>query len=1475
MSSRNYVDPVVEDRLWSELEQRSAELSASIASATAARAELAGAYADAYPWMEPGVVQSLVLAGVPPDDPAARQVGELAGEAAWEDGGFDESAADVPDGWLQSAWDALSGGVGTAVKGVTRGVFTALSAPFEELQALISSIGEAAFDDDPGFWGDMVSNYTEAAAPSNLRLAVGSLVSGRPVNLGSGFLPQQETRRQLEQRLTLDGFHVTPGRLVSRLVTEPGTRPYAAISGLVDFALNVAVPIDLGVGKLAKVGKLGQMSEVAGLVPATRRTLLSEVTRDQFLSSSVGRQLTRALTDMTDVRQVWDVTNRVDLGLARRLADTRTEGETLEVLRDALGTTLREAPVAGLGGRAAGAVADVLTRSRGSYGRVFGPGAVVKRSLSNVRLIHEVPGRVMNARDLDASAKTLHDFIRNAELGDEAASRYLYRLSDIQEGDSVALYNLTFDLMEEVTEKLVNQSGALRKRFTRSEASGLTRMVRNYYEDVRSYFIDELGRNADVLGGYTLIGDKVEDMRTVPHLMSELINDVVPLPDPRAIRRATSFIGRVWDIPGVKGSEAMADWLMSDIWKPMTLLRGAYTVRVVGEEQVRLAGVGLDSLVSHPVGWVEIAIGGSDSKLARMLDLIPGVDPKLTKDVTGRLFDELAEHQAALTRGSAGWRGLPGELVTGRFPRVRKGDPEFFQGAAVELTQLSTDPLARRVAGGLSEADLASIGRSLDDADPHDLSLIKEWWWRGGGASLREEFGKARGKASLVDDASAVAEGERLLGMGVVSNRWLGARDAADYHVDTVLRRVNLKTGQHPDLLELVGTQKLGDINIRGFDAGPKLAKKLAEYEDVLPAYVKAPEAIVVTHRGTVATQHMDRVVERLFHSLMSVPTNRLSRSPAFRQLYWKRVDELVGFATRETQDAILVAAKEAGLSRGALRKMAKKVSSGEGNRLVDIGEVDAIAKAFALDSTRELLYDLTKSNQFFDVMRLVFPFGEAWKEILTTWARIVKGNPAILRRFQQFVEGARDPEFGEFTSWALQTGSLPGEGFFHPDPQTGQEVFNYPGSAFLSRQVLDTDLAQVAFTGQVAGLNLLSASVLPGFGPMVQIPASVVLPKKSGAWEIVRDIVLPFGDPDMSQGVVESQLPGWFRKVFKGLAANPESDRIFANSVMDVARALVRSGEYSTRTPEEIDRLLLEAEKRARVLWVIRGVGQFGAPTSPAFTWSTEDLVGNVVPIKVLADEYRRLRDVKYQGDENAAFAEWMRRFGTENVLALQPKSRQIIQRPVTKEGATWLEQHPDLAHDYPLVAGLLAPEPPVGEFDYDTYLAQFEDRTREALTPAEMVAMSNNFLGRLAFEEAKRVVEGRNDPQAQLWITMVRDDIAREYPGFDSYVGLTPRPKTEQLIEELRAAVADPRFADLETVKATRLYLDAADTAEFLAQQIPGVKHYRSAKKARGLRDALRVTASEISARYPEFVRVWINVFSRELADDEVQMQ
>jgi hypothetical protein len=495
---------------------------------------------------------------------------------------------------------------------------------------------------------------------------------------------------------------------------------------------------------------------------------------------------------------------------------------------------------------------------------------------------------------------------------------------------------------------------------------------------------------------------------------------------------------------------------------------------------------------------------------------------------------------------------------------------------------------------------------------------------------------------------------------------------------------------------------------------------------------------------------------------------------------------------------------------------------------LNSIEDADQMAKAFALEETKRLLYDSSKRHNFFDITRNIFPFGEAWFEILSTWARIMTENPGVLRRAQQAIEGARK------------------SGFFYQDPNTGEEVFNYPGQGLLSRFMFDAPedgqpYASPTFTGRVEGLNLALGAIAPGVGPLLQFPASFITPlSRDPDWKWARDLILPFGptaDEPTIEGAVQSVLPAYIKKAFAwalGPEAGGETARLLNNTTMNVYAAMLQNGEVE-QTPQGMIRAMAVAEKRAKHLFLIRAIVQFAGPTGPATRFDVElnreaDPEGTIWSYRVLADVWREMRDAN-AGDDAATFDQFVAEFGLDPTAIVTAQTRQVFPRSVTAEGLAFKAENEQLFTEYPSTAYFAAPDPPDGEFDYGAYLDQLDEGSRVALTPEEWLMQRNRLAGEIAYQQARRSITDadgkvRTDEPSRAWLRMVKDQLIANYPGFGFDVpGIEAGVATEAIRLELERWPESEFLMATQAGRGLRLYLQARQTALTVAAERHGV--------------------------------------------------
>jgi len=478
------------------------------------------------------------------------------------------------------------------------------------------------------------------------------------------------------------------------------------------------------------------------------------------------------------------------------------------------------------------------------------------------------------------------------------------------------------------------------------------------------------------------------------------------------------------------------------------------------------------------------------------------------------------------------------------------------------------------------------------------------------------------------------------------------------------------------------------------------------------------------------------------------------------------------------------------------------------------------------------------------DITRIIFPFAEAWREILTNWSRLGVENPAVLRRGQQVVEGAR------------------GAGFFKKDDATGEEVFVYPGTGFIMKKLTGVD---APLQGGVAALNLFGNNpFIPGFGPAVQVSVGKLVPDKP-QWDMVRDIVTPFGDTDRSDGFVESFLPPWIQK-WRTAMDDPESDRQFANTVMDVSRYLVSTGEYSTGTAEEQERLSAAAVQKARLMYFFRGAAQWIAPSAPSPKFLAHDKNGDLVTAFKLTEEFRKLQqpvDKGGVGYENAVGA-FLDTYGEDSLLYMQSKSRGGF--TPTDRLHEWVRDNPKLASRYKDVYGYFAPVD--GDYNMTEQERQLATGEREALTPNEALALGNARVGAAKYRAARERVPARPSSSQKAWLRDVKEALIDEYPGFEPERFVAG--ENEKKIRELYNAIEEPVIAKSDAGKALVKYLSARDKALESARS-KGYEGFGRPKALRSTRSWLRDIAEALSEDHPEFLPLYERVLEREMVDDE----
>lgn len=1415
-----------------------------------------------YPTMQPGVSLALAQAGVKPGDAMAETAAANSAQAAQQ--------KVKNKGWFHDLFNST-----------IRGGMTALSSSIQELQGTARTFGGNI--EKYGVAGGLAAPFTQEGRGASGVMAqtdVGQIVnaaqSGQPVDTGSGFFVNRDSGvgqaqgQATRDAWTIDGHGATLGRAVAGAIAEPDTGAYNILSGALDFANTFADPANVAGGEIsklryanklfqpvsgAKVSVLSKDAKLsAGLLDADRPAVSSDIARN-WLDSRVGRAVTENLVDITsptDVRNA--MKKKVDMETAVELADARTPEAVRQIIEGAaVDGRLREKP---------------YTNGITTWKPTMQAGYELRRRLEDVRLFSSLPNSAegflladgtQSADQLDRTLKNANYSVEDTRKWTDQVARASSRedrrtiiinaladidsklsgkaTADLKPGDAVRLNSQNdYGNLEGINKDLGTVQVAYRNHSTgevtkvshslsdiitqdadiRGQAfKGLTRLYKDSTDGFQSYNLDDVGKEKGIEG--LTINDEGHSIAQ-PVMWSQLNTETLPGLSRKQIidiRRETSSpaLRRILTDPKYQGL-ADATKFVGDKWRDATLLRGAYTLRVVGEEQLRLAANQLDSLFSfHPLSAIAWAIGDKTptfKAFGQEFDVRNVLKGRGTTDAWGNEWSQQAEEEGALNK----WQKSHMQAHAGKqwamntnfdgFTPVSRGNEAFTAGWSRELSQQHADPLVRRLAGGWKEDDGVRLtGNDVEDA--------KEWFWNGKGQEYRLDHAARGGQwANLAED-----------------------RALSDHYVQSINDSVLAhKTGNDPELRDLIA-----------YGVIPKDGKRVAASRDEVKAFLEQKSAqnigpeVVRAHATDITPEkvgHYSNAVNHLFDTLITKPSNFLSRSTAFRQYYWERMAELTPELSKEQQALVLENAAKANIDPRRMSMLTEATKRGSGDLGLD--SADLLAKSHSLDATKKLLYDLGDRSQFFDQAKIVAPFGEAWKEAMQTWIGAFSRNPTQMYRLKQTVDGAK------------------GSGFFYTD-ENGNEVFNYPLSGQMSQFFTGT---YTPLKGQVSGLNLAGSGV-PGLGPVIQIGAAELIkshPNKVP--DFIAQQLLPTGNPDYNNGIIEAFFPGWSKRAITAMTGQTTDNRQWGTTVGQIARYKLSTGQYDISSEPGMAHLEADSKKAANHLYWLRALAQFVAPTAPSPEWMAKDKDGHMWTAAKLMQDFREMQSNKDIGYEHAEEA-FLQQYGENALLYMQPLSQGGFSP--TTDLHQWVKQNPQAASAYKDVYGYFAG--PGGQYSNTEYERQVAMGERTKLTSRQVLELGNQRVAALQYARARDLVGPTPNAQSQEFLRNIQQTLIDKYPGYNP--GATTRKSTDYLISQIESAVnADSSIRDSQTGQAAVKYLQLRNV---IAQAVPGFKTSNGGASARA---ALRSYGDGLAAASPEFSRMWVDLLQRELKTD-----
>ena len=989
-----------------------------------------------------------------------------------------------------------------------------------------------------------------------------------------------------------------------------------------------------------------------------------------------------------------------------------------------------------------------------------------------------------------------------------------------------------------------------------------------------------------------------------PQLASEFGKHEYFIPDVRQLRRLTgSNINWIYAKQGKLGDPnidrlreagqlrlpfAVVSDLQEKVWRQVITATVGNFVRNTVDSQVMIAisHRPVSSIVRHPfeylsllrkdIGWSDIYGRGLDEASLANAESAAQDAYKFatTQALNAHYKDPVTNFRKARRLGTFTVRDRTIDSV---------GD--VARGHADEIGKLNADWVARSYANGLSTSDLIDLVRKGDPDATKWYDAMSQYYKDG-----RQTYNRATGQwdrvtVDLADDTNLesvfLETQERLsrmtgnnpellkvVGEGKLSAQLIDAGKIIGGEPQ-VGSRVIYKVGKRGKAEgEVIGLNTAtGEVEIRpfAFREGEAtndfdfLLRSDAIYKDpTMPKRVGGEVIDPKTSQYGQMQKSMDRMVDLFHGTLYNQPIAKLERSPIFKQLYHEWIDKLAVSLDSKSVDDIIsdisTNAAAAGLKpeRYMNEKIWNKLLDIQSGKIKNYGtitrkELNGFASGQALDEMNKMFYNAVERRNFTDSMRIISPFAQQWAEFAgrlgrTAFTPVAGGamylpDINVLRKGQLAVHGATtaDPDNN-------------GRGFVYKDPTSGQWSFTFPLSGQLTKLLTGVESPiNAPIKGVAMGLDYR-----PGLGPFATMAVSSIMPD-SPSFDLYRTLFLPYGE---KTGLTESLAPSWFRKVYDGMTSN-EGSAVFMNTYVETMQALASTGDYDTSNPDERDRLMNDAKRKAGYLSMLRGLSQFTGPAAGSL-----DQAVKAGEIDVYASQLAKTFQEMKNQDYDSSVGNFIEVFGEDAFVYLANKTKSVAGGlEASEEFGVFERNNRGLFRQYKEIAGYFGP---VGsEFDFSVYQRQLSEGSRVKLSPEEVLASAESTIAMSFYRTMRDRFPSTLNEQQRQYVGAYRTALQKKYKGY-AQMQFDPN-KLPRQIEQLREAASLSDLDGNQAAEGIRYYMKIRDAAleEANNRGYPSL----ASKDASDLRDYLASYASSIKNKYPEFARVYNRLLSQEV--------
>lgn len=869
---------------------------------------------------------------------------------------------------------------------------------------LVTNLGARAYSGlggpgGPGPWQDSDPSKYYQAPTTDLSSGwfastdLGALLTGK--DAGDGFFIGEDAQKYQQEKVnqyrgTINGNGWTYGRGVAFIGFQPESRAYNILSGVVDAAIALSVPSIPGT-KVAKAAVTSQaeragLRSLAGLTNFEDATIIRSKVGD-WLSSDRGTAIMDRMVNIKTIDEALETFDNVPTGFVRDIVNADSRTAVRDVLERNLGLTVTSTEDINL--------SRVSDFRRSVMDGVFRPSSPIRAEFR--RLGAKMPDRSLvinfdNELDNAKSLRQVNDYMKTLRVDEfvdsktgstVTRSQLLSDLADLYDPANFGNYRNVMDRVDDAIVAGLERTGRFKGQ--QEAARQALRHMRTRQDSALHGRINDEGVSnifamVDPENQLEVIGRNVGEVHTFPFdtagWMSEERRYEAFLPDPRALRRATSKFNWIFEKDSVfaKNPEvfgearlpiAVLDSIQNKIWRTATLATGGYATRNISESMIRATmAPGIKTGPLHPFEWAMLVMR------KKGIGTVTGVE---YSDKTAELLlrRELRNFREAT-------RPAMREMVDPVSMRVRShqtgawaeasrgGDRTYYrQGLADNVHLASEDPINRLIAeqmldGRTDNQEILDWLRNDPDgrvaakhtqarytnakpgnADDPNLRVTYDFYREVDGKPVLNEANWNKYINGYLRPALqdvAINGDPRIL--QIIANGQILGQFVKDGKQVSAFKYIRSLPGV-PD--ELTGYSDEFNALLDSMIDDPVLFNKLPERVKRRVNTADRGDSFASSAAGEQIRKSLDKTVDHLFGNVFGAKEARLNRSPAYRQFYYRMIDNLTSEMSRETASEVVsklkyAFAKDAEDYYMDLRRL-RPISTVDGKQMYVIGD--------------------------------------------------------------------------------------------------------------------------------------------------------------------------------------------------------------------------------------------------------------------------------------------------------------------------------------------------------------------------------------------------------------------------------------------------------------------------------------------------------------------------------------------------------